>query len=133
MSNSDNDIPAYPPRQPPWSVPLVAPLPEGRFAKNEEWAWARIANGLPADMALYPGDDADPEDDGWLDGKDSTWPDPKDASSFEAQHILSELFLRTILFHEPWASAPERPRVRIANALIDDAVDWSARATKGAL
>jgi len=37
------------------------------------------------------------------------------------------------LFHEPWASAPEWPSVEISNALIEDAVDWSARETNGAL
>lgn len=133
MSNSGNDTSAHAPRQPPWPAPLVAPLPKGRFAKNEEWAWARIANGRPADMALYPGDEADPEDDGWLTGQPSARPDPKDASSFKSQHRLSELFLRTIKFHEPWASAPERPRVDIFSALVADAVDWSVRETKGAL
>lgn len=120
-------------RQPPWPAPLVAPLPPGKFKKNEEWAWARIANGLDADMALYPGEDADPAGAGWLDGKWSSPPDPQKADSFKPHHTLSELFLRTILFHEPWASAPEGPDVRIYNALVAEPVDWSGRETRGGL
>ena len=130
---SDNDK-AITPRQPPWPAPLVAPLPpDGHFAKNEEWAWARIANGLIADMAYYPGDETDPNGKDWLDGQFSPEPDPKDSSTFKPQHKLTELFLRTILFHEPWASASERPGVDISNALIEDPIDWSERETKGAL
>lgn len=120
-------------RQPPWPAPLVAPLPAGRFKKHEEWAWARIANGRPADMALYPGDDADPAGAGWLEGKWSSPPDPQKADSFKPHHTLSELFLRTILFHEPWASAPEGADARVEHALIEDPIDWSARETKGGL
>lgn len=131
-----SEAPSATQRQPPWPAPLVAPLPEGRFAKHEEWAWARIANALPADMAAYPGDDADASSEIWLDGvayEDKDRPDPQNGSTYKPHHKLSGLFLRTILFHEPWASAPERPSVSITNAIVSETVNWSERETKGAL
>ncbi len=124
------------PRQPPWDAPLVAALPAGKFKLNEQWAWARIANGLDADMAVYPGDDVAPDSAGWLEGvdyKEDAAPDPQKPESFAAQHTLSELFLRTVLFHEPWACAPERPDVRIFRALIAEPLHWSARETQSGL
>lgn len=130
MSQTGSSTPI---RQPPWPAPLAAPLPPGRFKKNEEWAWARIANGMDADMASYPGDDVAPDSAGYLEGKRSALPDPKTAESYKDQHILSELFLRTILFHEPWTSAPERTAVRIFHARIVQPLDWSSRKTRGAL
>jgi hypothetical protein len=43
------------------------------------------------------------------------------------------LFLRSVIFHEPYASAPERPGVRIGHALVKEAINWSSRGTMGEL
>jgi hypothetical protein len=88
---------------------------------------------MEANMALYPGDDADPEAPGWLGGNWSEAPDPKDVATFKDHHVVSELFMRTILFHEPWASAGEAPGVRVRNAHIRDSIDWRGRKTRGGL
>lgn len=129
---ADKQTAEPPPRQRPWSTKPVISLPEeAGFTKAEHWAWARILNGMIADMARYPGDNISPEDEGWLLGAEGEEPDPKNPQSFAPHQHLSERLLRTVLFHEPWASAPERPGVRIQHARIMDEIDWTGRRTSG--
>lgn len=84
--------------------------PAGPFTPQEEWAWSRIRAGDTADMSECPeGADAD------------------------GKAVLSERFLRTILFEEPWASAIARPSVRILNARVRERVNWNYRRVSGEL
>jgi hypothetical protein len=120
----------------PWQDGLAVALPDGVFKKHERWAWANIARGEIADMARYPGDEADEAAPDWWLGKDYTAGDKPDAQkpeTFKPHHQLSEVFLRTVIFHEPFASAPERPGVRVAHAHVKEAINWSGRQTKGEL
>lgn len=124
------------PRQMPWQTGIAVALPAGVFAKHEEWAWANIIRGRLADMARYPGDEADASAPDWWSGTpcaDEDIPDPAKPESFKPWHTLSEMFLRTVIFHEPFASAPERPGVRIEHARVTEAINWSGRATRGEL
>lgn len=108
------------PRQRPWDEANAAPLPaEAGFSAWELWVWERVVRGELADLSRYPG----AADDGDLE--------PANAANWPAHRVLSERFLRTILFHEPWATAPERPGVRIRGAIIREAVNWSARESHG--
>ncbi len=111
-----NDLP----RQRPWDEGVAAPLPpEAGFTAWEIWAWERVIRGELADMSRYPGA-ADEQD-----------VNPSNAASWPAHRVLSERFLRTILFHEPWSTAPERPGARIRCAIIKEAINWSARRSHG--
>ena len=95
------------PRQRPWDQDACAPLPpEAGFTAWETWVWERVIRGEVADLSRYPGE---PEE------RDV---DPANAANWPAHRVLSERFLRTILFHPPWATAPERPGVRIRAAII---------------
>ena len=51
--------------------------------------------------------------------------DAKDTDTWLQSRRLSEKFLRAILFHEPFKSAPPRPRARIRCALFDEEIDIS--------
>lgn len=127
---ADEKSPDTPCRQRPWTTKPTILLPrEGGFTKAEHWAWARILNGMIADMAQYPGDDVPSYTKGWLNDHVGAKPDPQNLKSFNANHRLSERFLRTLLFHKPWSSAAERPGLRIEHALIEEEIDWSGRQT----
>jgi hypothetical protein len=90
------------------------PLPEkAAFTVQERWAWAeRLCMGETANMSEYGGGD-----EGGCDAKEAdAWPQTR---------RLSQKFLRTILFHEPFKSAPPQPRFRILCALFDEEIDFS--------
>lgn len=107
-------------RQRPWDETTVAPLPpEAGFTAWELWVWERVIRGELADLSKYPG------------APDTGEIDPAKAAEWPAHRVLSERFLRTILFHPPWSTAPERPGVRIRCALIREPINWSARETHG--
>ncbi len=120
-------------RQLPWAGETALALPtQANFAPHEHWAWAHIIRGQIANMSRYPGDDVDPQSDGWLEGvDDEAGFDPADTDGWPAHRVLSERFLRTIYFHAPWASALERPTINIWCAKIEDEVDWQGRQTRG--
>lgn len=107
-------------RQRPWDTAVTVPLPpEAGFTPWEVWAWEQIIRGDLADMSRYPG------------ASDDKGVDPAEAEAWPEHRTLSERFLRTILFHHPWSTAPERPGVRIRGARIREPVNWSARETNG--
>ncbi len=56
--------------------------------------------------------------------EDAYWP---------AWQTLSEAFLRTVLFHDPWASAIDGSGIRIFHARVTETLNWSARTTFGQL
>ncbi|MGF1464485.1 MAG: hypothetical protein ACFB2Z_15240 [Maricaulaceae bacterium] len=128
-------------RQPPWRAPNVLDLPaEAGFTAWEHWAWARLLRGLRADMARYPGDKpAAAEDDldalyTWIEGEDDgAGDDPSTADDWPEHRILSDAFLRVVLFHEPYVSAPEQPEFEFWGARIDDPLAWDGRQTRGDL
>ena len=88
-------------------------LSEDAFAEHERWAWnLRLCLGQIADMSDYRGGD----------GKECN---PKDANAWPDTRRLSEKFLLTILFHEPFKSAPPRPQTHIKCALFGEEIDIS--------
>jgi hypothetical protein len=115
----------------PWmkALPKELRLPAGVFTSQEEWAWERIARGEIADMAMFdPSADRNAAD--WWKGKpDGGEPDPSSPQTFTDHHILSERFLRTVIFHEPYASGGERLGVRIMHAWVKEHILWSDRST----
>ena len=120
-----------PKRQLPWGEAIAVELPPGApFLPQERWAWARIIRGERADMRFFPKDaaaqaaGANGDDDGGGD-------DPKAAEKWPGHRDLSALFLRTILFHEPWANARARPFVRIRCARFGEALDWENESFAG--
>ena len=124
-------------RQPPWPARNVLDLPaDSGFTDWEHWAWARILRGMPANMSEYPGrisgDAKESDFFEWISGKpDCSACDPKDISNWPKHRNLSEEFLRLVLFHEPYRSAPERSLVEIECALVAEAIDWQGRSTSG--
>ena len=103
----------------PHEVQCTVPLPDNfwdnesrHFRADEEWAWKQICLGLEADMLdlLPTSSSADDKTCGpsivGSKGKAST------------RRALRPEFLELILIHQPWASAPRYPRVRIRNAHI---------------
>ena len=95
-----------------WETKCRHPLPEDvGFTAQEKWAWnERLCLGEIAKMSEF----------GVADDKGC---DAKNANTWPQTHRLSEKFLRTILFHEPFKSAPPRPLVRILCALFDEEID----------
>jgi hypothetical protein len=109
--------------------------PHESWSPQERWAWENIIRGEIADLARFDpaADHAAPD---WWRGRDDAIedaPDPQKLESFQAHQVLTELFLRSVIFHEPYASAPERPGVRIRHAVVKEAINWSSRRTKGEL
>ncbi len=89
-------------------------LPEDAgFTEQEKWAW---------NMQLCLGEIANMSDYG--DGGDEGC-DPKDVDAWPDARRLSEDFLSTILFHEPYKIAPPRPQIRIRCALFVDEINLS--------
>lgn len=132
-----------PRRQPPWPNETDAvPLPDGHpWTPQEHWAWARILRGYVAEMSRFAGprekfatfadwlngaDDGAGADAGDRDIEDNLTPWPE-------HRILSGAFLRTVLFHEPWASAPVQPWLRVACAQFDERLGWAAETYAGEL
>ncbi|MEE9588997.1 MAG: hypothetical protein V3V97_13375, partial [Hyphomicrobiaceae bacterium] len=101
-----------PVRQYAWETVCRHTLPEEvEFTAQERWAWDnRLCLGKMAKMSEY----------GVADGRGC---DAKEADTWPQTHRLSEKFLRTILFHEPFKSVPPRPRVHILCALFDEEID----------
>ncbi len=97
----------------PWETECPCPLPEeAGFSPQEIWAWEkRLSLGLVADMSEYS-------------KTDKAGDDPNKAENWPKTRVLSEKFLRTILFHEPYKSAAPRPYIRISCARIPDALDF---------
>jgi hypothetical protein len=121
------------PRQSPYPDAPQAVPPHTDWTAPERWAWANIVRGRIADMARFDpaADEAAPD---WLQGKDYTRedaPNPQEPDSFKPHHVLSELFLRLVLFHAPYSTAPERPGVRIGHALMKEGINWSGRESVG--
>ncbi|MGE3865708.1 MAG: hypothetical protein AB7G04_02220 [Hyphomonadaceae bacterium] len=118
--------PPFGARQRPWDSAVSAPLPPGVFTPWEEWAWARIIRGDWANMSEYPGDAFPVGSEEWLKGRDDGGGyDLAQAANWPAHRSLSARFLRTILFHEPWASARDLPWLRIFLARFPEELDWS--------
>lgn len=113
------------PRQRPWDRSVVAPLDAaGGFSAQEHWAWARIIRGYVANMSLFD-PNAAPNSQQWFDGKsDEKGENSRETGAWPGHRALSGRFLRTILFHEPWASARDRPFVYIEAAHLVDEIDW---------
>ena len=93
--------------QRPFDTEIACPLPEAGFSAAEHWVWSRVICGRPANLKDFIGDN------------------PEDKDIVDEKVRLSDRFLRTILFHSPWAEAIERPSVRILNAHVEDYIDWS--------
>lgn len=135
--------PDPPRRQPPWDDENDAvPLPDGHpWTPQERWAWARIIRGFVAEMSDYGG----PRENfasfaEWLKGKDdgagfqaNAGDDQGNLTVWPDHRILTNTFLRLILFNEPWAGAPSQPWVRIASARIEEKLVWSAHTFNGEL
>ena len=83
-----------------------------RFKDTETWAWdERICLGQWADMRNAPGGNCDGEECQPAEIQ-------KKGEALSAYRELRPEFLELILSHEPWASAPRHPEVRIQFALV---------------
>ena len=103
-----------PTQQYPWETTCRHPLPaDGPFTAQERWAWdKRLCIGKPANLREFATGDSAPCDPDaiteWLDAQ-----------------TLSPTFLTTILFTQPFKSAPPSPKLQITCAWIKDDIDFS--------
>jgi hypothetical protein len=132
--NQPTDASTEAQRQRPWDTGVRTPLPaEAGFSPQEHWAWARIIRGEQVDMRLFPATDPAAQAAGAYGDDDGGGEDPAAAESWPAHRDLSARFMRTILFHEPWASARARPYVRIVFARFPEELDWENESFPGEL
>ncbi len=132
---SDERIAPREQRTRPWSKTAAAPLPaDAGFTPWERWAYDRIALGEQVDMADFPRQGgALAEEAGVERGAASNRNVDAPLQDWPRWQQLSERFLRTILFHEPWSTTSENPEVTISNAYIKDDIQWSGREFQGSL
>ncbi|MGI9501727.1 MAG: hypothetical protein ACR2RE_01555, partial [Geminicoccaceae bacterium] len=107
--NSDDHRPAYP-SETVCPTPLAKIAP-GPWSAQEERAWdKRICLGEIADLSKR------------LDNHENAC-DPDKAADWPSDRMLTERFVQTVLFHEPFRSAYTRRGFRIRCAKIDQWLD----------
>lgn len=95
----------------------AAPLPSDRFTPQEVSAWQRIC--------LYGYANLSANDDAGCDAlSEDEWPESRN---------LSQLFLDTILFEEPYRSARARPSIQITCARYPSVINFAYREIEPAL
>jgi hypothetical protein len=107
----------------PWETTCRNPLPQaGDFSPQERWAWEeRLCVGDVADLSAFPLAE---------DGKGC---DPGNSDDWPQHRKLSEKFLHTILFHEPWKSTPRWPRIVIRCAWFGHSISLADQWLRPAL